>query len=69
MRILNFTVHVDEIYTDDGCAYGKRMFSLHCCGHLVVEEVVHLYDPSDYELEAWAADKLKSLFEQQKKDQ
>lgn len=62
MRILNFTAHIEEIYTDDGEAYGKRMFSIRCCGNLVVEEVVHVYDPSDNELEAWAADKLRSLF-------
>ena len=68
MRILNFTAHIDE--RDGGAPnYDKYelVFSIRCCGHLVVEEIVELYDPSDEELEEWAANKLKSLLNENSK--
>lgn len=63
MRILNFTAHMEEREAKD-TLYDEYelVFSIWCCGNLVVEEVVQLYDPSDDELEAWAANKLRSLF-------
>ncbi len=71
MRILNFTAHQEErdvIYTEDfynNCINipddTELVFSIRCCGYLVVEEVVELFDPSDNELEEWAADKLSAL--------
>lgn len=70
MRILNFTVHQDRRFGDDCELWSeddyKIVFSIRCCNNLIVEEVVELYDPSDEELETWAANKLRSLFEIQK---
>lgn len=64
MRILNFTVHMEERDARDNTYRDTELvFSIRCCGHLVVAEVVELYDPDDHELEEWAANKLRSLFE------
>lgn len=61
MRILNLTAHQDDRWNADRDEY-LLVFSIQCCGNVIVEQVVKLYDPTDDELEQWAAEKLKELF-------
>ena len=65
MRIINITAHKGYRHTDEtinSLSGGTETFRL-MCGDVVLVEEDAPYDADDYELEQWAGEKLKGLFD------